>query len=137
MATYTRTTTVRTRHAWHVPGATYGSHGAAIEELFKAVSAARVAYTDMHGAEPFYDDWLRVYAEDDRITLFFDVDAPAQPVTPVPKEGWIVTNVHGTCYGCDIGFAAGTSMFVTNTDDNFDQVCTDCYRAREGNGHRV
>lgn len=141
MATYTHGTRTTVRHEWKIPGATYGGHGAAIEEVLKAISDARVAYTDLHGAEPFYDDWLRVYAADDEVVLFFETDAPALDPGRIilPKivvagpdanpDGWIITNVHATCYACDISWAAGCQMYVTNINDEFRQICHSCYDA--------
>lgn len=142
MATYTHGTRTTVRHEWKIPDATYGGHGAAIEEVLKAISAARVAYTDLHGAEPFYDDWLRVYAADDEVILFFETDAPALdpgriilPEVVIARAGaqmddWIITNVHATCYGCDVSYAAGCAMYVTgHNGENFRQLCVDCHRA--------
>jgi hypothetical protein len=141
MATYTHGTRTTVRHEWKVPGATYGGHGAAIEELLKAMSAARITYIDMTGSEPFHDDWLRVYAADDEVILFFETDAPNLSAGEIilPKvvvagpgadpDGWIITNVHATCYGCDIGFAAGCAMYVDkDSEHNFRQLCVDCHR---------
>ena len=76
MATYDYHITTIVRHTWRVPGAAYGGHGAAIAEFQKAVHAARNTYVQLHGSEPLYDDWLRVYAADDEVVLFFDTDSP-------------------------------------------------------------
>jgi len=150
MATYTHGTRTTVRHEWKVPGATYGGHGAAIEEVLKAISAARVTYTDLTGSEPLYDDWLRVYAADDEVILFFETDAPnlsageiilpriihapirgvdALAEAEAQPWGWRVINVHATCYACDISWAAGCQMYVTNVDDEFRQICHSCYSA--------
>lgn len=150
MATYTHGTRTTVRHEWKIPDATYGGHGAAIEEVLKAISAARVAYTDLHGAEPFYDDWLRVYAADNEVILFFETDAPALspgriilPEMVIARAGaqtddWIITNVHATCYGCDVSYAAGCAMYVDkDSEHNFRQLCVDCHRAEKDRCDRL
>lgn len=76
MASYTYGVTTIVRHAWRVPGATYGGHGAAVGELLKAVAAAKSAYEELHGSEPWHDDWLRIYAADDEVVMFFETDQP-------------------------------------------------------------
>lgn len=146
MASYTYGTRTTIRHEWRVPGATFGSHGAAVAELHKALAAAEIYYKDVHGADPYYDDWLRIYAADDDIILFFETDAPVhvcpppvpyaagtftlpEVVTRANPDGRVITNVHATCYECGDSYAAGCSMYVTETDDTFRQICVDCHRA--------
>lgn len=144
MATYSHRTRTIVRHEWSVPGATSGGFGACIGELEKAIAAAEVTYKDLHGKAPTFDDWLRVYAADDDIILFFETDAPNFSAGEIilPKivvarggaalDGCIITNVHATCYGCDISYAAGCTMYVSgHNGDNFRQLCVDCHRAEK------
>lgn len=86
MASYEYQITTIIRHAWRVPGAAYGGHGAAIAELQEAVHAAKNTYVELHGSEPFHDDWLRVYAADDEVVLFFETDAPAHTRDPFAER---------------------------------------------------
>ncbi|RBO78312.1 hypothetical protein [Nocardia puris] len=72
MASYTHRIVTNRRHIWAIPHAEYGGHGAAIAEVQKAITAAEHAYRAATGKEPAYDDWLRVYAADDEILLWFD-----------------------------------------------------------------
>lgn len=48
-----------------------GGHGAAVAELHKAIAAAENGYREIYGKDPTYDDWLRVWAADEDIVLFF------------------------------------------------------------------
>lgn len=68
----------RVRHEWRVPGATYSGWGAAIAEVHRAITAAERRYLEVTGREPNSDDWLRVWAGDDDIVLFFEQEVKEQ-----------------------------------------------------------
>lgn len=72
MASYTYSKIARIRHEWRVPGAAFGGFGAAIAEFHKAVAAAHSVYKTIFGSDPTHDDWLRVYAADDDVVLWFE-----------------------------------------------------------------
>lgn len=72
MADYTYRQVSHIRHEWHVPGADYGGWGSAIAEVWKAIASAENTYREVFGKEPTTDNWLRVWAADDRIVLFFE-----------------------------------------------------------------
>jgi hypothetical protein len=72
MADFVYRKTTRVRHEWAIPGATAGGHGAAVAEFYKAIASAETAYRAIFGKDPTYDDWLRFYAADDEIVLWFE-----------------------------------------------------------------
>lgn len=72
MADYVHRIVTTRRHIWALPDAEYGGHGVAIEELHKAFAAAEQHYRTVHGKDPRSDDWLRVWAADDEVLLWFD-----------------------------------------------------------------
>lgn len=72
MADYVHRVVTTRRHIWAIPNAEFGGHGAAIAEVHKAITAAENTYRTVIGKEPTHDDWLRVYAADDEILLWFD-----------------------------------------------------------------
>jgi hypothetical protein len=72
VADFTYRRKVRVRHEWRVPGATFGGHGVAVAELYKAISSAENRYIEIFGKASTYDDWLRIYAADDDILLWFE-----------------------------------------------------------------
>ncbi|WP_405137451.1 hypothetical protein [Nocardia sp. NBC_01388] len=72
MASYEHREVQRTRYEWRVPGATYGGWGSAVAEVHKAIAAAETRYREVMGKDPTHDDWLRVWAEDDDIVLWFE-----------------------------------------------------------------
>lgn len=130
MATYTASEETRIRYTWRVPGATYGGHGAAVEELHKAVNAARHKYVEVHGAEPFYDDWLRVYAADDDIMLFFEIDKPAVTASLAsqkrnPAQYLVITTALQTCTDCAGMFKIGSAMY--ENPENGALYCPPCW----------
>lgn len=75
MADYTHREVTSTRHEWRIPNAEHGGWGAAIAEVHKAIAAAENRYREIYGKDPTYDDWLRVWAADDEIVLFFVQEA--------------------------------------------------------------
>ncbi len=72
MADYIYRKVIRTRHEWRVPNAQHDGRGAAIAEIHKAIASAENRYCEIYGKEPTYDDWLRVWAGDEDIVLFFE-----------------------------------------------------------------
>lgn len=72
MASYTHQEVHHIRHEWRVPGALYGGWGAAIAEVHKAIAAAEIAYEKTFARKPTGDDWLRVWAGDEDVVLFFE-----------------------------------------------------------------
>lgn len=74
MASYAHREVHRIRHEWHVPGAEHGGWGAAVAEVQKAIHAAANRYREVFGKEssPVHDDWLRVWAGDDELILWFE-----------------------------------------------------------------
>lgn len=128
MATYTASVETRIRYTWRVPGALYGGHGAAIEELNKAEAAARHTYIEVHGAEPYYDDWLRIYAADDDIVMFFEIDKPVASQAAHkrnPAQDLVITSYHQTCTSCATGFNAGSGMYENPADSAL--YCPPCW----------
>jgi hypothetical protein len=72
MADFTYRRVTQIRHEWTLPGASPGGWGVAIAEVFKAVASAENMYAEIFGHQPTYDDWLRVYASDDAVVLWFE-----------------------------------------------------------------
>ena len=72
MASYTHRDVHRIRHEWRVPGAGFGGWGAAVAEVHKAIAAAENRYREVMGREPDTDHWLRVWAADDELVLWFE-----------------------------------------------------------------
>lgn len=77
MADYTYRRVTRIRHEWRIPNASFGGHGTAIAEVHKAIASAEQRHREIHGKEPFYDDWLRVWAADEEIVLWFEEETAA------------------------------------------------------------
>lgn len=70
---YTYHAVTRVRHEWRVSGATCGGWGTPVAELHKALAAAETKYRDVfHVIGNLHDDWLRVYAADDEVVLWFE-----------------------------------------------------------------
>lgn len=72
MADYTYGKVIKTCHEWHIPGAGFGGFGTPIVEIQKAIDAAATIYESVTGCAPRHDDWLRAYAADDEIVLWFE-----------------------------------------------------------------
>lgn len=75
MASYIHQEVTRIRHEWRVPGAEHGGWGAAIAEVHKAIAAAEARYREIYGMAPSFGDWLRVWAADEEIVLWFEQEA--------------------------------------------------------------
>lgn len=66
-----------TRELWIIPHATHGGIGAPIVEMYRAIASAEERFQEIYGRTPQHDDWLRMWAADDEIILFFDTNKDA------------------------------------------------------------
>lgn len=72
MADYEHRRITTHRHEYGIKNATHGGFGVPVAEIEKAIEAAARLYTDLLGHPPRHDDWLRVWAADDEVILWFE-----------------------------------------------------------------